>query len=166
MTGSIVSILTLLLATAPSPATVGKPAPDFTAVDETGATYELAKLRGKAVVGLHGQADLRSCRNQHYPGIGPAGENICPLLKIVRRSVPVTIDHGYLLTGQCNRHRPIAVLEGKFPCRCRFSGIGRPQDNNARHGTQRRKLLNGLMRRSIFAKPDAVMRIHENRRIL
>jgi peroxiredoxin len=45
-----VAILGLLLATTPSPATVGKPAPDFTAVDENGATYELAKLRGHAVV--------------------------------------------------------------------------------------------------------------------
>ncbi|MEX2207981.1 MAG: redoxin domain-containing protein [Myxococcota bacterium] len=45
-----VAILSLLLATPPQTAAVGKPAPDFTAMDETGASYELAKLRGKAVV--------------------------------------------------------------------------------------------------------------------
>jgi peroxiredoxin len=45
-----VAALALLLAAAVEPATVGKPAPDFSAVDETGAKYSLAELRGKAVV--------------------------------------------------------------------------------------------------------------------
>lgn len=50
MIHSAVAILSLLLATAPTPAVVGKPAPDFKAVDETGAIFELAQLRGHAVV--------------------------------------------------------------------------------------------------------------------
>ena len=45
-----VAILTVLLATAPDPAVVGKPAPDWKAVDETGAAHELAQYRGRAVV--------------------------------------------------------------------------------------------------------------------
>jgi peroxiredoxin len=45
-----VAILGLLLATQPEPAAVGKPAPDFKALDETGATHELAQYRGRAVV--------------------------------------------------------------------------------------------------------------------
>jgi len=45
-----VAILTLVLAVATGPAAVGKPAPDFTAVDETGAKYELSSYLGRAVV--------------------------------------------------------------------------------------------------------------------
>ena len=47
-----VAILAFALeaAAAPAPATVGKPAPDFSAVDETGAAHELSHYRGHAVV--------------------------------------------------------------------------------------------------------------------
>ena len=50
MIHSAAAILSLLLATAPTPAVVGKPAPDFKAVDETGAKHTLADYKGKAVV--------------------------------------------------------------------------------------------------------------------
>jgi peroxiredoxin len=45
-----VALVSLLLAAAVEPAAVGRPAPDFTAVDESGAKYELSQYRGKAVV--------------------------------------------------------------------------------------------------------------------
>ena len=45
-----VAILSLLLATTPGPAAVGKPAPDFKALDENGSSHELAQYRGRAVV--------------------------------------------------------------------------------------------------------------------
>ncbi len=45
-----VAVLALVLAASPAPVEVGKPAPDFTILDETGAAHELAKYRGQAVV--------------------------------------------------------------------------------------------------------------------
>ena len=45
-----VAILALLLAVGSEPAAVGKPAPDFTSLDETGAAHKLSQYRGHAVV--------------------------------------------------------------------------------------------------------------------
>ncbi len=45
-----VALVALALGAALEPAAVGKPAPDWTAVDETGATHALSQYRGKAVV--------------------------------------------------------------------------------------------------------------------
>jgi peroxiredoxin len=45
-----VAILALVVAATPQPSAVGKPAPDFRALDETGAAHELAQYRGHALV--------------------------------------------------------------------------------------------------------------------
>jgi len=45
-----VAMLALLLAVGPEPAAVGKPAPDFMSLDETGAAHKLSQYRGHAVV--------------------------------------------------------------------------------------------------------------------
>jgi len=45
-----VAILAFVLGASPSPAIVGKPAPDFSALDETGASHALSGYRGHAVV--------------------------------------------------------------------------------------------------------------------
>lgn len=45
-----VAVLGLLLAVTLEPAAVGKPAPDFTASDETGAAHKLSQYRGHALV--------------------------------------------------------------------------------------------------------------------
>ena len=51
MIHSAIAFLSLVLAAAaPAPATVGKPAPEFKAMDETGKTWDLAQLKGRAVV--------------------------------------------------------------------------------------------------------------------
>ena len=75
------------------------------------------------------------------------------------------VDHRHILPREGEEARSLA-LQRQPPRRRRLVGIGRMEVDDVRHRAQRHQLLDGLVRRAIFAHADRVVRKDEQRRRL
>ena len=69
----------------------------------------------------------------------------------------IPIESRDILPCQHQSHRPVARFYGDPPCNGGLIGVARTNDGQLRDGAQRRYLLDGLMGRSVFTDPDAIV---------
>ena len=70
------------------------------------------------------------------------------------------------LAAEDERHRMILHLHDDAPGFADFVGVSRTDDVQMRNGAQRHQLLDGLMRRAVFADADGIVREDVSRRQL
>ena len=90
------------------------------------------------------------------------GKDVSPLRQTFGGSVLFAVNHRKLLPRQRQRHRAVVPLNRHAPRHGGFIRIGRPDERKIRNRAQRRKLLDGLMRRSVLSKKNAVVRVNKD----
>ncbi len=93
----------------------------------------------------------------HLARIAGLLEAICTLGAHVRL-VRVVAHLRQALAGQRQHGRPVLLAQRDFPAFRRLDCIGRTHDEQVRDHAQALHMLDRLMRRAIFAQPDAVVR--------
>src|SRR5437763_4842060 len=68
-----------------------------------------------------------------------------------------------VLAAQQEARRPIPALDGRGPRDDRFFGVAGPPDIHARDEAQACRMLDRLMRGTVFAETDRIVTEHENR---
>ncbi len=68
------------------------------------------------------------------------------------------VDNGQPLPGQNQHGRTVRSLDRSAPGSDGFVGVGRPQDHEVRHHSQRGQVLDRLVRGPVFAHADGIVR--------
>ncbi len=106
------------------------------------------------------EVHLRPRRQQDHIGLAVrrVGEHVGPLRDTRGRREDRPIEGRQVLPRQDHRGRLIVELDEDPPGLDDLVRVGRSEDEEAGHGTERRQLLHGLMRRPVFADADRVVR--------
>ena len=106
---------------------------------------------------LHGEAHFRAGGDQRDVARKALGQNVGALGGMVAE-VGAGAQRRQRLTRERQHRRRIRVGERELPALGDFDGIGRAEDVEVGDGTQRGQMLDGLMRRSVFAQADGIVR--------
>ncbi len=135
--------------------------PELRTVPSTAARRRPSAMPSAAsfVAGLHRDRDLRSGGDQR--GLARPfrlGQHVAAAgAAVLRRIGP---QRRQRLPRQHQQARPIGPAHRQFPALRRLHRVGRAIDMDVRHRAQAGEVLDRLMRRSVLAQADGVMRQH------
>ncbi len=125
----------------------------------TGHRYDASgySLRGQRLAGLHCQCHLRAGRQQRNGRAVAVGEHI-PALADIAELLRMALEMRQILPRQNQAGGAVAAFDGGKPRDHGLDRVTRPPHRVVRNQSQAGDVLDGLMRRTVFAEPDAVVR--------
>src|SRR5262249_39882967 len=116
------------------------------------------------LVGVDAQAQLAAGREQQHLGL--AARRVREHVRTARDArcgrVAGAIERGQRLAAEDHHHRLVPQLHDRAPGLDDLVGVPRPDREQPRDGAERRQVLDGLMRRSVLAHTDRIVREDED----